>query len=76
MMYLYLPIPTIGYNHWRRSALNSAGALQGGSGEFRGIFTPFYTITFRGLCKSGDARASAAPPSSAPMHILIQKKYI
>jgi len=53
--------------HWRRSALNSAGALQGGGGEFRGIFTPFYTINFRGLCKSGGARAPAAPPSSAPM---------
>ena len=30
--------------HWRQSALNSAGALQGRSGEFRGISTPFYTI--------------------------------
>ena len=57
------------YEHWRRSALNSAGALQGGGGEFRGIFTPFYTINFRGLCKSGGARAPAAPPSSAPMVI-------
>ena len=53
--------------HWRRSALNSAGALQSGGGEFRGIFTPFYTINFRGLCKTGGARAPAAPPSSAPM---------
>ena len=56
------------YGHWRRSALNSAGALQGGGGEFRGIFIPFYTINFRGLCKSGVARAPAAPaapPSSA-----------
>ena len=59
------------YLHWRRSALNSAGALQGGGGEFRGIFTPFYTINFRGLCKSGGARAPAAPPSSAPMSILV-----
>ena len=56
--------------HWRRSALNSAGALQGGGGEFRGIFTPFYTMKFRGLCKTGGARAPAAPPSSAPMSIL------
>ena len=55
--------------HWRRSALNSAGALQNGGGEFRGIFTPFYTIKFRGLCKSGGARAPAAPPSSAPMEM-------
>ena len=55
------------YFHWRRSALNSAGALQSGGGEFRGIFTPFYTINFRGLCKTGGARAPAAPPSSAPM---------
>ena len=55
--------------HWRRSALNSAGALQGRSGEFRGIFTPFYTINFRGLYKSGGARAPAAPASSAPMCI-------
>ena len=39
--------------------------------EFRGIFTytTFYTIKFRGLCKSGGARAPAAPPSSAPMEI-------
>ena len=59
------------YIHWRRSALNSAGALQGKGGEFRGIFTPFYTINFRGLCKSGGARAPpAAPPSSAPMLII------
>ena len=34
------------YNHWRQSALKSAGALQDGDGEFRGIFTPFYTINF------------------------------
>ena len=61
--------------HWRRSALNSAGALQGGGGEFRGIFTPFYTINFRGLCKSGGARAPAAPPSSAPMLIYIYVLY-
>ena len=55
--------------HWRRSAPNSAGALQGGGGEFPGIFTPFYTKKFRGGCKSGGARAPAAPPSSAPMNI-------
>ena len=60
---------TFGNLHWRRSGLNSAGALQGGGGEFRGIFDPFYTINFRGLCKSGGARAPAAPPSSAPMFI-------
>ena len=53
------------YKHWRQSALNSAGALQGG--EFQGIFTPFYTINFRGLCKSGGAHAPATPPSSTPM---------
>ena len=57
------------YTHWHRSALNSAGALQSGEGEFRGILTPFYTINFQGLCKSGGARAPAAPPSSAPMQI-------
>ena len=55
------------YAHWRRSALNSAGALQGRGGEFWGIFTPFYTINFQGLCKSGGARAPVAPPSSVPM---------
>ena len=55
--------------HWRRSALKSAGALQVRGREFRGIFTPFYTINFRGLCKTGGARAPAAPPSSAPMII-------
>ena len=63
---MQLPINNL---HWRRSALNSAGALQSGGGEFRGIFTPFYTINFRGLCKTGGARAPAAPPSSAPMKI-------
>ena len=58
-------------NHWRRSAPNSAGALQGRGGEFRGNFTPFYTIKFRGGCKRGGARAPAAPPSSAPMGIIL-----
>ena len=34
------------YTHWRRSALNSAGALvQGGDGEFRGIFIPYYKFS-------------------------------
>ena len=56
--------------HWRRSALNSAGALQVRDGKFRGIFTPFYTLNFRGGHKSGGAHAPAAPPSSAPMSIL------
>ena len=37
--------------------------------EFQGIFTPFYTINFLGLCKSWGASAPAAPPSSAPMPI-------
>ena len=54
------------YDHWRQSALNSAGALQGGDGEFRGIFTPFYTI-FRGGRKSGGARATVASASLAPL---------
>ena len=54
--------------HWRRSALKSAGALQGRSGEFRGIFTQFYTsINFRGGRKSGVAPPE--PPSSAPLCI-------
>ena len=86
MQRYYMPNSWEKYLHWRRSALNSAGALQGGGGGFRGIFTPFYTINFRGLCKSGGARAPAAPPSSAPMHIytrtyflffyiFLQKKY-
>ena len=60
------------HTHWRQSALNSAGALQDGDREFRGIFTPFYTINFRGGCKSGGAHAPAAPPSSAPMDIVYQ----
>ena len=55
--------------HWRRSALNSAGALQGRSGEFRGIFTPFYAINFRGGRKSGGAHAPPEPPGSAPLVI-------
>ena len=54
-------------NHWRQSALNSAGALQARGGEFWGIFTKFYTINFRGERKSGGAHAPAAPASSAPM---------
>ena len=47
-----------------------------GTGNF-GEFSP-YTINFRGLCKSGGARAPAAPPSSAPMNIVIylEKLYI
>ena len=59
------------HNHWRRSALNSAGALQGGGGELRAIYTLFYTIKFRGGPKSGGARAPDAPASSAPMYIYI-----
>ena len=55
--------------HWRRSALNSAGALQGGGGEFRGIFTPFYTINFQGGRKSGGACATAASASLAPLYM-------
>ena len=62
--------------HWRRSALNSAGALQGGGGEFRGIYNLFYTIKFRGGPKSGGARAPAAPASSAPMAIYICMNYV
>ena len=57
--------------HWRRSALNSAGALQDGGGEFRGIYTLLFTINFRGEPKSGGASAPAAPPSSAPMNICL-----
>ena len=59
------------YPHWRQSALNSAGALQGGDREFRGIFSPFYTINFRGGRKSGGARATVASPSLAPLEIQI-----
>jgi hypothetical protein len=34
------------YTHWRRSALNSAGALvQGGDGEFWGIFILYYKFS-------------------------------
>ena len=61
------------YTHWRQSALNSAGALQGGDGEFRGIFTPFYTINFRvspwtmdNGAKLGDATVARAPPLLSP----------
>ena len=61
--------------HWRQSALNSAGALQGGDGEFRGIFTPFYTINFRGGHKSGGARATVASPSLAPLSIFMYISY-
>ena len=56
-------------NHWHQSALNSAGALQGGDGEFQGTFTPFYTINFRGGRKSSGARATVASPSLAPLKI-------
>ena len=68
--------PINNYIHWRRSALNSAGALQGGGGEFRGIYTPFYTIKFRGGPKSGGACAPAAPASSAPMIIYVRQAYL
>ena len=57
------------YTHWRRSGLNSAGALQGGGQENSGNFGDFYTINFRGERKSGGAHAPAAPASSAPMFI-------
>ena len=57
------------HTHWRQSALNSAGALQDGDREFRGIFTPFYTIRFWGGHKSGGACATVAPPSLAPLYI-------
>ena len=70
LVFTKCPVPNMYSNlHWRRSALNNAGALQGGGGEFRGIYTLFYTIKFRGEPKSGGARAPAAPPSSAPMAI-------
>ena len=59
------------HTHWRQSALNSAGALQDGDREFRGIFTPFYTIRFRGGHKSGGPRATVASPSLVPLYILI-----
>ena len=55
--------------HWRRSALKSAGALQGG--EFQGIFTTFNTINFQGGRKSGGACGTAASASLAPLHIII-----
>ena len=58
------------HNHWRQSPLNRTGALQGGDGEFWGIFTPFYTINFRGGHKSGGARATAASASLAPLIIM------
>ena len=32
-----------GYTHWRQSALNSAGALQGGAGNF-GEFSPHFIL--------------------------------
>ena len=57
--------------HWRQSSLNSAGALQGGDGEIRGIFTTFYTINFRGGHKSGGAHATAASASLAPLYIFV-----
>ena len=55
------------HNHWRQSPLNRTGALQGGDGEFWGIFTPFYTINFWEGCKSRGARASAEPPSTTEL---------
>ena len=64
------------YSHWRQSALNSAGALQGGDGEFRGIFTPFYTINFQEGLKSGGARATVASPNLAPLIILVSYHYM
>ena len=45
--------------------------ILGNFGEFS-----FHTINFRGLCKSGGARAPAAPPSSAPMIIYLRKYFL
>ena len=56
--------------HWRRSALNSAGAFPENFGEFspqKPTYAHFILyILGRGL-KSGGA--PAAPASSAPMHM-------
>ena len=62
---------TSGYNniHWRRSAVNSAGAFPENFGEFSPIHILYYKISGRGS-KSGGARAPAAPASSAPMFML------
>ena len=52
------------YPHWRRSALNSAGALR----EFRGIFTPktylctFYTINFGAGSKKWGCTCTCCTP--------------
>ena len=65
------------YIHWRRSALNSAGALQGGGGEFRGFALKTYSKhtkyaqNFGAGRKSTGARAPVAPASSAPLQILL-----
>ena len=61
-----------GYYHWRRSALNSAGAFPENFGEFSPIHILYYKISGRGS-KSGGARAPAAPASSAPMNILLMR---
>ena len=49
--------------------------MQGGDGEFWGIFTPFYTIIFRGWHKSGGARATVASPSLAPLSICLNYRW-
>ena len=64
------------YTHWRRSGLNSAGALQDGDREFWGIFTPFCTIRFRGGHKSGGPRATVASPSLVPLSIIYHMSQI
>ena len=59
--------------HWRRSALNSAGAFPENFGEFSPIHILYYKISGQGS-KSGGARAPAAPPSSAPMYMTHELK--
>ena len=67
---------TIAYWHiyWRRSALNSAGALQGISGNFhpKNLHCTFYTINPRGGQKSRGAHAPLEPPRTAPLIIIVQ----
>ena len=41
----------------------------GNFGEFRGFFTPFYTINFQGGRKSGGACGTAASASLAPLYM-------
>ena len=57
--------------HWRRSALNSAGAFPVNFGEFSPIQILYFKIP-RGGQKSRGAHAPLEPPRTAPLQITLE----